>query len=73
MRLSGWLPGMIDDPPLNGDDAPILEQVVQDLIEHRGPDAGHYVQEQAEIAAEHGDVLTVDTWCDIAEAIDRLL
>jgi len=64
---------MIDDPPLDGDDAPILEQVAQDLIEHRGPEAGHYVQEQAEIAAEHGDVLTVDTWCDIAKVIDRLL
>jgi hypothetical protein len=64
---------MINNPPLDGNDAPIVEQVAQDLIGHCGPDAAHYVREQAEIAAESGDVLTVDTWCDIAEAIDRLL
>ena len=66
-------PGMIDDPPLHGDDAPIVEQVAQDLIRYFGAKAPCYVREQAEIAAERDAAFVVETWHDIADTIDRLL
>ena len=63
----------MEDPPLDGDDAPIVEEVARDLIQRRGGDnAARYAREQAEAAVgQHADVAEI--WHDIADVIERLV
>lgn len=64
---------MMDDPPLDGDDRPIVEHVAQDLIQCFGTKASCYVREQAEIAAGHGAEFEAEIWQDLADTIVQLL
>jgi hypothetical protein len=49
-----------------------VERIALDLIERFGAAAAHTAYEQADIAAALLDVPSANTWCDIADTIERL-
>jgi hypothetical protein len=54
------------------DDAADVEHVAYEMIDRLGVTAAHTAYEQADIAAALFDVPSANTWCDIADAIERL-
>ena len=49
-----------------------IECIALDLIERFGSAAAHTAYEQADVAAALLNVPSANTWCDIADAIERL-
>jgi hypothetical protein len=54
------------------DDAADVGRVAYEMIERFGAVAAHTAYEQADIAAALLDVPSTNTWCDIADAVERL-
>ena len=54
------------------DDSRLVEQTARDLMRQYGPRAAEVAREQADADDELGDMLSAETWRDIADEIERL-
>lgn len=67
------LPFVMPDDDDDEDDAELIEKSAREIIDVHGAQAESWVREQAEIADAHRDRFSAETWCEIAEAVKRLL
>jgi hypothetical protein len=55
------------------DDGWAVERAAQEAIDQHGDDAVAILRERADLADQIGDMLTAETWRDIADAAERIL
>jgi hypothetical protein len=55
------------------DDGWAVERAAQEAIGQYGGDAVAILRERADLADQIGDMLTAETWRDIADAAERIL
>ena len=56
---------------MSGDDD--VEQVAHEYVQRHGLDSPSILRDYAEVADTIGDILSAETWRDIADAAERIL
>jgi len=55
------------------DDDDDVEQVAHEYVQRHGLDSPSILRDYAEVADTIGDILSAETWRDIADAAERIL